>query len=431
MDVERRILHGIYANGFGQAVTLLIQIASVPILIRAWGVELYGEWIILSAVPSYLTLSDIGLTTIAGNLLALSADRRDDDGARAVYQSAWAMVTLISTALLVSIITAIWLTEPGRLLGLARITGRTLDVTLLLLFLHVAMSLQTGILQLPFRAIKENPRSVAAANAIRLVEWLAATLAVLAGGTVPDAAAAFLLARTLGNLALARLPARSGSTLRLGFAYARLEIMRKLLRPSLASLCFPLGLSLAMQGFVLLIGHMVGAGGVALFSVYRTFTRVPIQLATSINQAVWPELSYAFGANDLAKVKRLVVRMLQVGAALSALAIVFVFFTGERVIDWWVSKALEHSPALLLVLTLTALVHILWQPFWVAQIAINRHAHFAAWFLSISALSLLAGWLLLGDFDLNGAGYAVLLSECLLAVAAVSTFSRHFDRATT
>jgi len=77
----------------------------------------------------------------------------------AIYQSAWALVTLLSCAVLVPVVATIWLTEPARLLGLTRITGTTLDLALLLLFLHVAMSIQTGILQLPFRATKENPFS--------------------------------------------------------------------------------------------------------------------------------------------------------------------------------------------------------------------------------------------------------------------------------
>ena len=67
MSTKRRITQGIGANGFGQAVTILTQIASVPILIHAWGMDLYGEWITLSAIPAYLVLSDIGFTSIAGN----------------------------------------------------------------------------------------------------------------------------------------------------------------------------------------------------------------------------------------------------------------------------------------------------------------------------------------------------------------------------
>jgi len=426
MSVRRRIVQGIGANGFGQAVTILIQLASVPILINAWGLDLYGEWVILSAIPSYLTLSDVGLTTIAGNQLALLAETRDERRMSAIYQSAWALVTLLSCAVLVPVVATIWLTEPARLLGLTRITGTTLDLALLLLFLHVAMSIQTGILQLPFRATKENPFSVALVNAIRLLEWSAATAVVLLGGTVVDMALAFLAVRTLGNAGMWAILRRRASVLRLGIADARPRIMRELLRPSLASMGFPLGLAFTLQGFVLLIGSVVGAGGVALFSVYRTFARVPIQVATSVNQAVWPELSYAFGANDAPKAAQLVRKMLQFGAISSAGAVLVAFLLGERVIDWWVSKALEHSPRLLIVLMLTTLVHVCWQPLWVAQIATNRHTRFAFWFVTISALSLVPGWLLLEDFDLNGAGYAILLSECLLATAAVVTFKRSF-----
>lgn len=429
MGARRRIFQGITANGFGQAITLLIQVASVPILIRAWGVELYGEWVILSAVPSYLTLSDVGFTTVAGNVLALLDAERDRDRMRAVYQSAWAMVSALSFAVLVPVVAVLWLTEPSKLLGLVHITGRTLDVTLIVLFLHVAMSMQTGILQLPFRALKENPLAVAIVNFIRLLEWSAATLTVLLDGAVVHVALAFLLARVLGNVVLWLLLARRSRSLRLGVRHVSARIVKSLLRPSLAAMCFPVGLSLTMQGVVLLIGNLIGPSGVALFSVYRTFTRAPIQLATTINQAVWPELSYAFGARDVAKARALVVKMLKFGATLSAVAALFVYVAGERVIDWWTARPLEHSPRLLTALTLTALVHIVWQPFWVAQIAVNRHTRFALWFLLISALSLAPAMFLLSSFDLNGAGYAALLSECLLAGAALATFTRYFDRA--
>lgn len=429
MSTKRRIIHGIGANGFGQAVTLLIQIASVPILINAWGIELYGEWIILSAVPAYLVLSDIGLTSIAGNMLALLAEERDNRQMQTIYQSTWTMVSFLSVIILIPVVVIVWFTDPSEMLGLTRITGGTLNVTLLLLFLHVAMSMQTGILQLPFRALKRNPFSVAAANLIRLLEWFIATLVVLTGGKVVEFAFTFLLVRLLGNFSLWLILNRSGVSLKIGVRYASLQTIKKLLRPSLASMCFPLGLSFTMQGFILLIGSMLGPTAVALFSIYRTFTRVPIQLATAINQAVWPELSYAFGANDINKAKKLVVKMLQFGAILSVLTALSIYFLGERAIDLWVSKALEHNSSLLIALTLTALIHILWQPFWVAQIAINRHTHFALSFLFISALSLVLGWFSLVCFNLKGAGYAILLSECLMAVAASFTFTRYFKAA--
>ena len=302
MSVRRRVVQGIGANGFGQGVTLLTQIVSVPIFIAAWGMDLYGEWLIVSAIPTYLALSDIGLTATAGNLMAILAEKRDVKQMLSVYQSTWVMVSILSLAVLTLLLAFTWFIDTSKLLGLTRITGTMLNITLLLLFTYVVLSLQTGILQLPFRVTKENPLSVAIVNSIRLLEWFIATIVVVAGWTVAAVACAFVLTRAFGNICLFLiLRNRQEIPLRLGIQHANLQALKKLFRPSIASMCFPIGLSLTLQGFILLIGNVVGSSGVALFNIYRTLTRVPIQAVTSINQAVWPEISYAYGANDMKK----------------------------------------------------------------------------------------------------------------------------------
>jgi hypothetical protein len=41
--VLKRLLRGFGANAYGQVVTTIVQIVSVPILLHYWGQELYGE----------------------------------------------------------------------------------------------------------------------------------------------------------------------------------------------------------------------------------------------------------------------------------------------------------------------------------------------------------------------------------------------------
>ncbi len=65
--VTRRILHGLGANAYGQLVVIVIQLAGVPILLHAWGMQLYGEWLILAAIPIYLSMADLGFSLSAGN----------------------------------------------------------------------------------------------------------------------------------------------------------------------------------------------------------------------------------------------------------------------------------------------------------------------------------------------------------------------------
>lgn len=418
MPIKRRIIQGIGANGFGQAVTLLIQIASVPIMIHAWGVELYGEWVALSALPAYLVLSNIGLTSTAGNLLAMLAEKDEPQHMQEVYQSTWVMVNTVSFGVL-AILAAIILNFNLKSLFDFKLTNNLdFNLTLIVLLLNVAMSMQTGIFEIAFRAIKKNPIAIFFSNLIRLFEWIAATIIVLLGENFLAVAIGMALIRLLGNICFWIVLRNSRSPLKIGIRYASFKHIKQLLRPAIASMCFPLGLSLSMQGMILIVSSLVGSTGVTLFTIYRTFTRVPIQLATSINQAIWPEISYAYGNDDTASVKKLVIRMQLICATFGAIVVCVIYFMGESLIDIWTSTPLQHNQLLLNLLTATAFIHIFWQPFWVAQMATNKHLQFALLFLIISALSFILGWFFTEQLGLNGAGYAGLFAEFLLAMSA-------------
>lgn len=86
-SVRRRIVYGRGANAFGQLVTIIVQLVGVPILLHAWGVQLYGEWLILFAIPAYLSMTDLGFTQCAANDMTARVARGDRAGALAVFQS--------------------------------------------------------------------------------------------------------------------------------------------------------------------------------------------------------------------------------------------------------------------------------------------------------------------------------------------------------
>ena len=419
MSIKRRIIHGIGANGFGQVVNLLIQFASVPIMIHAWGVERYGEWVTLSALPAYLVLSNIGLTSTAGNSLAMLAEKDgQQQHMKEIYQSTWVMVNAVSFGVLAVLAATILNFNLKSVFDFKLTSDAEFNYTLIVLLLNVAMSMQTGIFEIAFRAIKKNPFAIFFSNLIRLFEWVAATIMVLLGENFLAVAISMSLIRLLGNLCFWIVLRNSSSPLKVGIRYVSFKHIKQLLRPALASMCFPLGLSISMQGMVLIISSLVGSTGVTLFTIYRTFTRVPIQLATSINQAIWPEISYAFGNDDTAAVKKLVIRMQLICATFGAIVVCVIYFMGKSLIDIWTSTSLEHNQLLLNLLTATAFIHISgsrfggpkWQPI--------HYLQFALLFLIISALSFILGWFFTEQLGLNGAGYALLFAEFLLAMSA-------------
>src|SRR5260370_41898128 len=65
--VRGRLIRGFGVTALGPVVTAIVQIVSVPVFLHFWGVKLYGEWLIISAIPIYLALSDLGFGNVAAN----------------------------------------------------------------------------------------------------------------------------------------------------------------------------------------------------------------------------------------------------------------------------------------------------------------------------------------------------------------------------
>jgi len=52
LPLRRRLLQGLGAQGFSKAVHIVIRLSEVPLLLAFWGTQLYGEWLMLSAIPA-------------------------------------------------------------------------------------------------------------------------------------------------------------------------------------------------------------------------------------------------------------------------------------------------------------------------------------------------------------------------------------------
>ena len=65
--MARRILASTGSNAYAQATTIAIQLLSLPFFLSRWDLTTYGQWLILSAVPAYLSMADVGMVTAASN----------------------------------------------------------------------------------------------------------------------------------------------------------------------------------------------------------------------------------------------------------------------------------------------------------------------------------------------------------------------------
>ena len=63
--MRRALFLGTSANLVGKIWIVISQLISIPVLMSSFGKEGFGVWVMLSTLPTYLALSDIGLSAAA------------------------------------------------------------------------------------------------------------------------------------------------------------------------------------------------------------------------------------------------------------------------------------------------------------------------------------------------------------------------------
>src|SRR5690606_32932144 len=149
---------------------VIVQLVGVPVLLHAWGAQLYGEWLILFAIPAYLAMTDLGFSQSAGNDMTARVARGDRVGALAVFQSLTALVYPIAAiGLVLSAVLLSYLPLAERLHFQAMDAGASRWV-LWLLAAHVFVLLPNGVNQAGFRAAGDYALYTGVNGTVRLLE---------------------------------------------------------------------------------------------------------------------------------------------------------------------------------------------------------------------------------------------------------------------
>ena len=411
MSLKSKLIRNLGANAYGQFITIIVQLASVPMFLHFWDVTLYGEWLILSAIPSYLNLCDIGFATVAANDMTMRVASGDKEGALEVYQSIWIFISTLSLVVIGVVSLLIFNVPLNKFFVIESISNEEAQYVLIILMIFVLAGLQAGILSAAFRAVGQYAYGAIINNTIRFSEWLFSIVVLALGGSVVDVAFGMLMVKLLGLIIMSFILTRNAKWLKLGFRYASNRKIKELLNPAVAFMAFPLGLSLSIQGMVLLIGMLLGSSAVVIFTAYRTATRFLVQMITMINHAVWPEISTAYGVGNISLVSKLYFKGVSAAFWISTVSIIAFGVTGELVIGVWTHHSFEHNHVLFAGMLLTAFLNVLWQTSWVLLMATNKHQRIAIIFITSAIFSLLATALVIPKFGLISVGVVLAVSE--------------------
>jgi len=411
------------ANTIGKVLGVCVQIVSVPILLHHWGTGLYGEWILLSTIPMYFGMSDIGFGNVAGNEMTMLAAGGKRDEALVVFQSVSLFITAISILVSAFLAPVIWYLPLEKWFQIHLISIHDARLILLMLGLSSLLTLQEGLFHASFRCVGKYALGTTAKSAVQLGTFLGVIIAVSFGANPILVAAITVLINAVGTFALWGLLRTQIDWIRYGVRHARLSTIRRLFAPAVSFMSFPISNLLSLQGILMVIGHVFGPVGVVTFSTARTISRSVLQALQLIGASVWPEVSTAFGSGSVALVRKLHRRSCQLSILLCVATTLFAAVFGNQIWKAWTLGKLATDPVLLNILLFQMLIGSLWVTSSVVPAATNNHQGIAKVMLCASATSLVLSYPLMkvSVLGLRGAAIALVFADAFIALFVLRT----------
>lgn len=410
----KRVGSTVGANIYGQAVTIATQIILVPILLHAWGIEHYGVWLVLSALPVYLTLSDFGFTFIAKNEMTMKMASGDLQGTLITYHSVFVLLNVVVGTVTLLVIALVFSIRLGSIFDLGPVTETQAKLVLILFALFIAGFQYFQLLHAAVRAAGRPASETLWVATSRLGDATLTAATALLGGDLMMAAAAMLLNRIVFTTAIYVWLRSIAPTLQLGWTYCSLKEIRHLLHPSLSYMFIPIGTALLIQGPVVILGLISVPAHVVLFSTSRTLARLGTSTMNIINLSVVPEYSRLFGQKDNSGFMHIVKIHLALAAVGTIIYVIFTIFAGDFILKLWTNGKLLAEEPFFAILVFSIGAEMLWTALFWPLSAINRHMKASNAFAVVSVIGIAACYLGTASHGLTGTAIALLAAHLVM-----------------
>lgn len=378
---------------FGIGIQLFVQLILVPFYLIYWGVELYGDWIVLTAITSFFSISDIGLNTVASNLLAIRYQEKQYKECNSLLANS--VVLLIVTFSILNILLFIFLLENDlvAIAGLNQINRFQSSVVLILLVVKIFFGMMGGVYHSIYKCVSKTHKGIMISNISRLIEGLILLLCIIVKLPILLVALLYIVPSIITFIYIRYDTTHNIYKFKFHISYLNWRLFKSLLIPSFAFISFPFGLSILNQGFTLIVNKYLGAESVVLFNTTRTLTNFAKSIVGNIQVAIWPEFTIAYANNNKKRMQNIARKVFHVSIFLTICFSLFFYIFGEWIYDIWTKGKVEFSMSLMMAFLIVVFADSIWSTARLTLNATNNHTKIGLLYFCLSIIATFVAFL--------------------------------------
>ena len=302
----KRILQLLFTSFLGQGLTVLTQLLVPPFFLKFYGagVEVYGEWIALSASVNYLGTLNYGVQTYANNQMTILYTRGDIPGAKAIQASAFRLL-LLFLAIFAGAGLVVFVIPVSSLLRLRHIGASAAAVTLYLLILQIGVNMFFSLLTNSYMAVGRLHRGNYIASAQRFVSIAGIAFAVATRSSFPTLAAVQLASLVFFTFYALIDLRRTEPVLVPSLKDGSWAEVRRMIKPSGHFGLIAMAGFLTWQGPVIVIQRVLGPSMVTLFALVRVVFQMSRQVLSMASGVIAQDITMLVGKADWGELRRL------------------------------------------------------------------------------------------------------------------------------
>lgn len=302
----QRMLQLALTSFVAQGVSIISQLLVPPLFFRSFahGVEVYGEWIALSASINYLGTLNYGIQTYANNQMSILYNRGQFEDAKRVQANALRLLLLLVLAFVV-IGSLVFYVPVGPWLKLKHVSAQDASLTLYVLIIQMALVMMSSLLTGSYLAVGQLHRGNYWGGGQRLFGVLLLAFGVSLHSSFPTLATIQLLAMIPFIFLIAIDLRRTAPLLLPSLRYGSWGQTTALLKPSGHFGLIAFGGFLTWQGPVIIIQRMLGPTSVALFVLVRVVFQMSRQVLLVASTMISQDITILVGQRSWSSLRRL------------------------------------------------------------------------------------------------------------------------------
>ena len=394
-----------------QALRIVQQIVLVPFFLRAWGVDLYNDWLLINAATTLITIFDGGMQPYFSGLLQETKVRNEFAAYhRAVRIANFNYLTVIALALAGILAASLWVRWLP-LIGVDHMAFRQAYWTLGLLAANTLIAMPFGVANSIYRANGEYDRGVMMGVG-NLAGQIVVPLILLTLGQPSQTLAAGMTGATLLSWAVIAIDQRARyGPLPWGLAAPTRAELSVTIAKCLYFASQPVSNWMTIQGPLLMLGHLSSPAETVAFNTARTLIGVSRQVTIQMSYPFGFELSVLLIRDELAALRRLLTDSVTIVGIIGGLLAGVTIAAAEPVVLLWLRGKVEIPHLLILTMALPVAVSASSQVYQVLLSFSNRPRLIAHGVGIFAVIGFSAALALVGPLGAEGVAIGLAVGE--------------------